>query len=147
MLNAFKNTAVILLLVAFLLPASGVLVFVHQCRSMGTTALSLDGSNGCCKTRNIENSACAIPSKDHHNHLTNLSKQACCEDSHLFVKINLDYHTTAYNTFHTDLISIELPGFSGLKTVAFAGILQGLITDTPDPPGSETYLFNSSLRL
>lgn len=147
MLKALKNTAVILLLVAFLLPASGVLVFMHQCRSMGTTALSLDGSSGCCQTRAAGNQSCSAVVPPQHNHGLQISKQACCEDSQFFVKINLDYLTTAYNTFHTDIITIELPGFSGLNTVAFAGILQGLIADTPDPPGNDTYLINASLRL
>lgn len=147
MLKALKNTAVILLLVAFLLPASGVLVFMHQCRSMGTTALSFDGSNGCCQPGVVDKTACSAFVQDRHNHDTQISKQACCEDSQLFVKINLDYLTTAYNTFHTDIISIELPGFSELKSDAFAVILKGQVADTPDPPGSDTYLINASLRL
>lgn len=152
MIKMIKNFAVLLLLISFMVPASGVLVFIHQCSSLGSTEFSVDGSNSCCDKHSsvfmeIDKEECAISHEGSCTHHTFLNRESCCKDSRLFVKINFDYLTSVYKIFNSDVRFLELPdfllpepkGYTDIHAVAFASSLH--------PPGIDTYLFTSSLRL
>ncbi len=154
MYRVFKNIFVILLLVAFLLPASGVLVFMHHCDALGLTEVTLDGSSSCCSAegslfQHRKSEACNI-GHVHGNKCSapvSVEKESCCKDTLIFVKINLDYLTTFQKLFQTSLFSVNIVKEYNLTPSGFSAALSGTVNDTPDPPGNITYLLNSSLRL
>ena len=90
-MKKLKHISVMILMVAYLLSASGVLVFLHHCNTENTIALSLSNNHPCCST-----------TEDHHAHdadaccsqknavdftLLSFNKAPCCDDSKLFVKV------------------------------------------------------------
>ncbi|NTW23405.1 MAG: hypothetical protein HGA37_01795 [Lentimicrobium sp.] len=152
MIKVIKNIAVILLLVSFLVPASGVLVFIHECSSVGSTELSIDGSNSCCDAHSslfleIVKDECAISHQGHCTHHTFLNNESCCKDSRLFVKIGLDYLASVSKIFNADVRFFELPDSFLVEPSGFNDIRAEVFIDSPHPPGIDTYLFTSSLRL
>lgn len=152
MLQYLKNTLIMLVLAAFLVPASGVVVFMHQCGSMGSTDISLTGSNSCCATNDgaiaeADHSSCSITATDGiTGYGDQLNKHSCCSDSKFYVKIIDDYLTVIFNSFQFDKTEIELFNITSLlPSPVVTGLIQA--TDTPDPPGIDTWLLVSSLRL
>ncbi|MDD3743420.1 MAG: hypothetical protein PHX54_07360 [Lentimicrobiaceae bacterium] len=81
-----KRLFVILMALAFLLPATGMHFFVHHCTAMNHNEISLDGSSSCCgKTGPIH--------KATNQELPGSAFKApeCCSDEMLLVKINESY--------------------------------------------------------
>lgn len=153
-MKLLKNIAVISVLVAFLLPASGVMLFMHHCSSMATTEISMDGSNSCCQTpsglfRTIteQPAESCIEHQGNCTHHDYLTKQACCADGHLFVKIESDYLNTFYKTLQPEFNTIEVIERQPLSALSLAGFIFHNTTSAHDPPGLEIYLQVSSLRL
>ncbi|HPG34330.1 MAG: hypothetical protein H6541_12650 [Lentimicrobiaceae bacterium] len=147
-----RNIAVLLVLVAFLLPSTGVLVFLHHCKSKGTIQASLDGSNTCCKTRSslfkaTEPDVCALAHENHCTHHSFLAQETCCDDTHFYVKINMEYLSEMSQSFQANVFAIELPGVPEIHPVYLADLPPGIIPDWPVPPDIGTYLKVSSLRL
>lgn len=152
MIKVLKNIAIILMLAAFLLPASGMLVFIHHCQSMGTTLHSFDSSNSCCNEdsglfRTLDQNDKLSPLSGNKFYGTFISETPCCSDSHLFIKINQDYLSSVYKTFQANVLLVELSDFTLIRPVIYSLNLQGAVFDTPDPPGTDTYLFTSTFRL
>jgi hypothetical protein len=153
MIEYLKKTAILLLLAAFLVPASGMLVFMHHCRAMGTLELSIDGSNSCCTSHQglfmapAEN-LCELASAGDGScsHKAHFSKQSCCEDDRLFVKIVDNYLSASGFFFQKDITEIELSGLPGSSILTAVSLPLHLL-DAPDPPGNDTWLKVSSLRL
>ena len=154
-MKLLKNIAVITVLVAFLLPASGVMLFMHHCSSMETTEVSMDGSNSCCPAptglfRTLTSDQpddCCVEHQESCTHHAYLSKQACCADGRVFVKIDSDYLITFYKTLQPDFNAIEVIEKQPLTTLSLAGFIFHSNTSAHDPPGQEIYLRVSSLRL
>ena len=153
-MKLLKNIAVISVLVAFLLPASGVMLFMHHCQSMETTEVSMDGSNSCCtvpsglfRTITEQPGDSCIEHQDNCTHHTYLSSQACCVDGRVFVKIESDYLTTFYKALQPDFNAIEVVEKQPLTALSLAGFIFHNNTSAHDPPGQEIYLRVSSLRL
>lgn len=152
MIKVLKNIAIILLLATFLLPASGMLVFIHHCQSMGITLHSFDGSNSCCRKddglfRTMDQNVNLSSLSGNRFNDTFISKKPCCSDSRLFIKINQNYLSSVYKTFHANVLLVELPDFTHIRPVIYSLNLRGAVSDTPDPPGTDTYLFTSTFRL
>lgn len=151
-MKLLKNIAVISVLVAFLLPASGVMLFMHHCSSMETTEVSMDGSNSCCPApsglfKTLEHNDCSIEHKGSCTHHTFITNQACCVDGRLFIKIGSDYLTTFYKTLQPDFNFVEVAEKQPLTELSLAGFVFHNSTSSHDPPGHEIYLQVSSLRL
>lgn len=153
MIEYLKKTAILLLLAAFLVPASGMLVFMHHCRAMGTLELSMDGSNSCCSAhhglfmssaRDLCELASAVDGS--YSNEASFSKQSCCEDGRLFVKIVDNYLSASGPLFQKDFTEIELSGLPGSSILTAVSLPLGLL-DAPGPPGNDTWLKVSSLRL
>jgi len=152
MIRALKNIAIILLLAAFLLPASGMLVFIHHCQSMGITLHSFDGSNSCCRKdaglfRTLDQNVNLSSLSGAKFYDTFISEKPCCSDSQLFIKINQDYLSSFYKTFQANILLVELPDFTHIRPAIYSLYLRGSVSDIPDPPGTDTYLFTSTFRL
>ena len=151
-MKLLKHIAVITVLLAFLLSASGVMLFMHHCQSMETTEVSIDGTNSCCPAptglfRTTEHNDCSI---EHHGNCTHhafLTKQSCCTDGRLFVKIGSDYLTTFYKTLQPNLTAIEATDNQSLTAVSLTEFITPNTARVHDPPGREIYLRVSSLRL
>lgn len=153
MIQYLKNTAIMLMLAAFLLPASGIIVFMHHCRAMGTLELSIDGSNSCCHSqqglfkapaRELCELASAVDGSCSHE--AHFSKQSCCEDGRVYLKIIDNYLSASGPLFQKDITEIELSGLPGSSILTAVSLpLRSL--DAPDPPGNDTWLKVSSLRL
>lgn len=152
-MKLLKNIAVISVLVAFLLPASGVMLFMHHCSSMQTTEVSMDGSNSCCTThsglfRSSEQFDDSCIEHQHNcTHHTYISEQDCCVDGRIFVKIDSDYLNTFYKTLQPDFNAIEVVEKQPLTALSLSGFIFHNTTRAHDPPGLEIYLQVSSLRL
>lgn len=147
-MKLIKSTAVLFVLTAFLLPSTGFVFYLHQCRSMSTVELSLDGSNSCCTAPsgipgNIQNHT----DTGNCSHQTSVSKQTCCEDSRLFVKIDSDYLASFSKVFQSYISLIIRLNDSGPSPVLHAHLLPGERTNSPDPPWQDILLVTSSLRL
>ncbi len=152
MIKVIKNIAVVLLLISFMVPASGVLVFIHECSTIGSTEFSVDGSNSCCDTHSsifmvVDQDECAISHKGHCTHHTFLSNESCCKDSRLFVKISFDYLTSVSKIFNSDVRFHELPDFLLSEPKSYNETHAEILDGSLHPPGIDTYLFTSSLRL
>lgn len=151
-MKLLKNIAIITVLSAFLLPASGVMLFMHHCQSMETTEVSIDGTNSCCPTpsglfRTIEHNDCSIEHQGNCSHHTFLTKQACCVDGRLFIKIGSEYLISFYKTIQPDFTVIEEVDNQPLTALSLSGFIFHNTTSAHDPPGRDIYLRVSSLRL
>lgn len=141
-----------MVLVAFMVPASGIMVFLHQCKAMGTTEMSIDGTNSCCSMplnlfKAIDHNGCTITHGGNCTHHIFITKQACCEDSRLFVKIDSDYLSSLIKVLHPDIAIVAIFNNVEPNTVLYAGKLSGISTDSPDPPWGDILVLTSSLRL
>lgn len=154
-MKLLKNIAVISVLVAFLLPASGIMLFLHHCSGMGTTEVSIDGKNSCCSApfelfRTLSSEQpddCCIEHQENCTHHTYISQQDCCVDGRIFIKIDSDYLTTFYKTLQPDFSAIEVVEKQPLTALSLSGFVFHNTTSAHDPPGLEIYLKVSSLRL
>ncbi len=154
-MKVLKNIAVISVLVAFLLPASGVMLFMHHCSSMETTEVSVDGTNSCCPApsglfhtlTSDQPDNCCVAHQESCTHHTFISKQACCADGRLFVKIESDYLNTFYKALQPDYNAIEVTDKQPHTALSLVGFIFHNSTRADHPPGLEIYLQVSSLRL
>ncbi|MDY0102693.1 MAG: hypothetical protein RBS07_07115 [Lentimicrobium sp.] len=151
-MKMLKNIAVLLLLVAFMLPASGLMLFWHHCQSMETMEVSLDGTNSCCANpvklfRSVEHNDCSIEHPDNCTDHTFFKNESCCEDGHTFVKISNEYLATFSQIIQPFFTAIDLFDHQTPSPI----FLNGLISENTDhyfaPPGRDTWLLVSSLRL
>ena len=130
MIQYLKKTIILLMLAAFLVPASGMLVFMHHCRAMGTLELSIDGSNSCCSH---QQSLFMSPAQDlcelasaadgRCSHAAHFSKQACCEDGTIYVKIIDNYLSASGFFFQKDITEIVTNQFAKNTTLLTISVL------------------------
>ncbi|HAH56704.1 MAG: hypothetical protein KUL83_11530 [Lentimicrobium sp.] len=86
MADLMKRVFVLLMMVAFLLPATGMQFFVHHCTAMNHSEYSLDGSNSCCgEATPLQKSSDQKLPGDFFN------AQECCTDAQVLVKIDESY--------------------------------------------------------
>ena len=85
MTDLIKRMFVMLMMVAFLLPATGMHFFVHHCTAMNHSEYSLDGSNSCCGD--------VLPNHktSGQQQATSFNAQDCCSDAKVLVKIDESY--------------------------------------------------------
>lgn len=88
-----KRVFAILLLPVFLLPATGVMIYFHQCFQKGTVTMSKTSLQICTEmtheTDSQEMESCDSFSKHHHdNYKPQIYAQPCCSDLKVFVTLN-----------------------------------------------------------
>lgn len=147
-----KTIVIFLILAAYFIPATGVMVFLHHCNAMNTTEISLDGCNSCC---NISHGKCKISGKtdlavspgEGLIHQTFLEKQSCCKDIKLFVKLIILHLSTFLKDLTPQIAVLEFDQelFSMLPEVSDE--IADVSCDSPDPPIDEVILITSSFRL
>ncbi|MBW6490294.1 MAG: hypothetical protein K0B15_03760 [Lentimicrobium sp.] len=151
-MKIIKNIAILLMLAAYILPASGVAFFMHHCSSMATVELSLQGNNSCCAAPTAQSCVFQDNAVSSHNDVnstrqTVINKQSCCEDSRLFLKIESDYLASLFKVLQPDISIIDRIGDTDLSPVLYSEKLLRESPSSPDPPGLEILLVTSSLRL
>lgn len=151
-MKMLKNIALILLLAAFMLPASGLMLFWHHCRSMETMEVSLDGTNSCCATpvklfRSVEYSDCSIEHPGNCTNDTFLKNESCCENGHTFLKISNEYLATYSQTIQPIFAAIDLFDHQAPSPIFLDKLISENSFHPLAPPGLDTWLLVSSLRL
>jgi hypothetical protein len=90
-MKKLKDISIIILMVAYLLSASGMLVFLHHCNAENTIALSLSHNHPCCSAtedhHTQDGDACCSQKNAVDSTLLSFNKAPCCDDSKLFVKV------------------------------------------------------------
>lgn len=151
-MKMLKNIAALLLLVAFMLPASGLMLFWHHCRSMETMEVSIDGTNSCCASpvelfRSIEHNDCSIEHPGICADQTIFKNESCCEDGHTLVKISNEYLATFSQTIQPFFTAIDLFDHQTPSPIFLDRLISESIAKPFSPPGRDTWLLVSSLRL
>ncbi len=146
-----KRLVALLLLVVFLMPSTGLMLYVHKCNMSNSTVYNTGEMEFCC-SQNVSDD------KNHHHSFdflyhgaieqaSSLSALPCCEDTGMFVKIGDVFVTQTIST----LISL-LPVFTLSNTIylPFDNLLTGnliLYDQSEYPPELPPYLKYSSLRI
>ncbi len=152
MSNSVKRILSIVLLMVFLLPSTGMLIYVHRCNMSNTTLVDIEAQKPCCAEK-AENEiteashSCQIPLHSDIDHQTVFSALPCCDDAQIFVKLGLHLLGQSVKVLHADFPFI-INNFN---------IHPSLLDNNPEiriadnlnnfPPGYQTFIKHSSLRL
>lgn len=152
MSNAVKRILSIFMLMVFMLPSTGILMYVHQCNMSNTMLVDIEAQKPCCADMAGNDGAeashsCHLPFQSDINHQTSVSALPCCDDAQIFVKLGVHLFAQAIKLLHTDFPFI-INNFNNQT---------GLLDFNPEiriennlnnyPPGSQTFIKYSSLRL
>lgn len=141
MKTRIRKIVSLLLLVVFLIPSTGMVLYVHHCNMSNSTVYDTERPSGCCG-----DAGCAI-SHASDNEVTALTAAPCCDNSQLFVKLGL--HLLSHTV---KVLTADYP-------VINSGVAQIIWSDVPTneqitagnlllyPPGELPFIMNSSLRL
>lgn len=153
MRGIFSKVFLLLMLAAYLVPSTGILLYVHHCESRGISEASLDGSSSCCPSeRSMFLHADTEPCHQHESpactHHTFLDKEPCCSDTQVYIKITPDYLASNQKTLESPgmvctCMQQLMPNLPQNKE----NFSKRLFANTVFPPGQESYLLFSSLRL
>ncbi len=140
-----KRILSILLLVIFLIPSAGILIYMRHCNSSGKTQLSIESLNCCPKhslvSQNAVNEDNLLNSYAKHT----FSKGPCCDNANVYIK--LGFHLAVDR-----LLVNPLPAIITTQKYEISSVMVSLSQKRNDgwmnyPPWQEVYLKNSSLRL
>ena len=153
MRRILSKVCLLLLLTAYLVPSTGILLYVHHCETRGISEASLDGSSSCCPSErsmflHTEPEPCHQHESPGCTHHTFLDNEPCCSDTHVYIRIVPDYVASNQKTLE----------FQGMVTICVQQLMPVLPQGNQPwgkrvfakaffPPGQESYLLNSSLRL
>lgn len=145
MKNGIRKIISLIMLAVFLLPSTGMMIYVHQCNMSSSTVFNTEVSNACC-------SEAADASAQHLSSVASdsesyVSPLACCEDSNMYIKLG--------QQILSQTVKIMLGNF---PVFIFTTASQSQFTaqshkssDFTDfisyPPGELPFIMNSSLRL
>lgn len=146
-----KRLVSLILLVVFLMPSTGLMLYVHKCNMSNSTVYNTGEKEFCC-SQNVSDG------KNHHHafdflyhgaikQASSLSALPCCENSGMFVKIG-----DAFVTQTISILSLLLPTFIFANTIYLPidNLLTGnliLYDQSEYPPELPPYLKYSSLRI
>jgi hypothetical protein len=146
-----KRLLAIFLLVVFLMPSTGLMLYAHKCNMNNSTVFNTEEMEHCCSHSEF------TPDQHHHqfditNDTTNelassLSALPCCEDSSMLVKIGDEFVNQNISNFISLLPILIL---SNATYMPVDHLLTGnvILFDYIDyHPKLPSYLKNESLRL
>lgn len=152
MSNLMKRIFVILLLPVFLLPATGVMIYVHQCFQQGTVSMVMASPQTCTEvtheTDSQEMGLCGSCSKYHHdNHQLQIFAQPCCSDLKVFITLNAGLLVHSLK-----LMQIDFPIFYHSvilrdQWVAMTSFKEVMTSFDDFSPGNNPFIKFSFLRL
>ncbi|HLN53735.1 MAG TPA: hypothetical protein VK212_08500 [Lentimicrobium sp.] len=146
MTENIKRLFSILLLVIFLIPSVGIMLYMRHCNSSGKTSIALENSGCCSKHGNTTfNSYC--------NHSDNsiagkqiLKRMQCCDNSNIYVK--LDNHLAVEKLLLTSLLpALIVSQISKLIETAVSDTNAGICDQIVYPPWENAFIKYCSLRL
>lgn len=152
MLDIVKRILSLMLLVVFLLPSTGLMMYVHKCNMSNSILVDVEARKPCCSPadtrKNIEHDlSCNISNEAKYLQQPAFSALPCCDDSHIYVKLgvhllahsikalNADFPLFINNVSHQFNFTIFDPG------IRIAANLYNY------PPGEQPFLMFSNLRL
>lgn len=142
MKQGVKRIVSIFLLLVFILPASGIILYVHHCSMSNSTSISSSSPESCCG-----GSSCSLPLESSHGNETVISKQACCSDSQVFVKLGYHLFAQAIKVLAGEYFIIN-NGVQYSRLLAIKSISSLInFNDFTDPPLEWGYVLFSSFRL
>ncbi len=146
-----KRFIALLLLVVFLMPATGLMLYVHKCNISNSTVYNTGEQEFCCSLSSHgeeeHQHTLAVIDDSFVNETSNLSALPCCEDTGIFVKISDVFVSQSLN-----ILYILLPTFILSNTIYLPidNLLTGnniLYDQSESPPELPPYLKYLSLRL
>jgi len=142
MKSRIRQIVSLLLLVVFLIPSTGMMLYVHHCNMSNSTVYDTERPSSCCG-----DGGCAVNSHSPEGDFTAVSATPCCDNSQLFIKLGLH------------LLSQTVKVLTADYPVIISGVAQVLWSDVPVkdeiradnlllyPPGELPFIMHSSLRL
>lgn len=136
-----------MLLVAFMIPASGLMVYVHHCNMSNNTVLDLESSSSCCGASAKKANHCLVDNSSAALAGTIISAPPCCVESNLFLKLTSDALLHSLQLMHVDVAVV--PSITNINILlSEENLTSDILPDfTEFPPGAEHYIMFSSLRL
>lgn len=89
----FKRISIILLLMVFLIPATGIMIYVHDCTHHHNVSVNLITKEPCCTTESLPDqhdseSCCEVNFLSEADSQAMIDATPCCIDSNLFLKLH-----------------------------------------------------------
>jgi hypothetical protein len=152
MKNGIKQIVSFLLLAVFLLPSTGMMIYVHQCNMSSSIVYDTQTPKSCCSSVRhesaINESSCSVALVAEYGESdTYVSPLSCCDDSQMYIKLG---HQILSQTMKVMLGNLPVLITSNLTQSQFAiesvqkSVFSNLILY---PPGELPFILNSSLRL
>jgi len=136
----------------FLLPSTGIMMYVHQCNMSNSILVDIEAQKPCC-TRVVasENSEhdllCSHSNQTNDLLQTTVSALPCCDDSQVYVKLGVHLLTQTVKVFNADF-PLFISNIS--HQFNFTEIDRGNRIASNQynyPPGELSFIMFSSLRL
>lgn len=152
MSDTVKRTYSIILLLVFLLPSTGIMMYVHRCNMSNSILVDIEAQKPCCAkvitSENTEHdSSCSASVQTKDQHQTAVSALPCCEDSQVYVKLGVHLLTHSAKILHADF-PLFINNFT--HQFNFTDFDKGNRIASNQynyPPGELSFIMFSSLRL
>lgn len=152
MSDTVKRIYSMILLMVFLLPSTGIMMYVHQCNMSNSILVDIEAQKPCCASavasENTENDLlCSHSNQAKGMQPTTVSALPCCDDSQVYVKLGVHLLTQTIKVFNADF---PLLLNSIAHQFSFTDFNPGNRIASNQynyPPGEQTYIMFSSLRL
>jgi hypothetical protein len=146
-----KRLLALFLLVVFLMPSTGLMLYVHKCNMNNSTVYNTEEREHCCSLSETaadqHHHQCALTRSTAIETASCLSALPCCEDSSVLVKIGNEFVTQTISNFISLLPNLIL---SNSIYMPVDNLLTGNVIAfdyIEYPPKLPSYLKNESLRL
>lgn len=150
--DTVKRIYSIILLMVFLLPSTGILMYVHRCNMSNSILVDIEAQKPCCAkvvtSNNTEhNLSCSVSGYTKDQNQTAVSAQPCCDDSQVYVKLGVHLLTHsvkvlhAYFSLYINNIACQYSFMNNDQGAVIASNLYNF------PPGEQHFSKFSSLRL
>lgn len=152
MKNNIKQIVSLLLLAVFLLPSTGMLIYVHQCNMSSSIVYDTQTPKSCCsdskgESANHESSCSIAVMADYPESDSYVSPLACCDDSQMFIKLGQQILSQTVKVMLSNFPVFIISNFSQSQNSIESNhqlVFTNLILY---PPGELPFIMNSSLRL
>lgn len=138
----FKRIVTILLLVVFLLPSTGMMLYVHHCNMSNLTVYNTASPETCCGGGSCNADANNRPSSE-----VVLKAMQCCTDSSMFIKLGEHLYSHTLKVLIGDFQLLVSGNFFRLIFSDSTDYIVSVFPTSTDPPSGAAYILHSTLRL
>lgn len=110
MSNILKRCLSILLLIVFLIPSAGIMIYMRHCNFSGKTSIAIESSACCSKpASNTVDHKCGSLYAATNSDQATLTKTRCCDNSNIYLKLgaHLAVERLLLNNLFPALIAIQ----------------------------------------